>query len=95
MHHVQHAIGQARLPEELCHQDRRGRHFLRSFSTKVLPQAIATGNIHNGTITGKLNVIFADRRRVVDAAVQAATAHVPAWRDTPPFGACGCACKHS
>ncbi|MNR26389.1 hypothetical protein D3C85_1435980 [compost metagenome] len=24
-------------------------------STKVLPQAMATGNIHIGTITGKLN----------------------------------------
>src|SRR3972149_8883637 len=29
--------------------------FSEGFSTKVLPQAIATGNIHNGTMTGKLN----------------------------------------
>src|SRR5665213_2794465 len=28
------------------------------FSTKVLPQAIATGNIHIGTITGKLNGVI-------------------------------------
>ena len=28
------------------------------FSTKVLPQAIATGNIHIGTITGKLNGVM-------------------------------------
>ena len=27
-------------------------------STKVLPQAIATGNIHIGTITGKLNGVM-------------------------------------
>ena len=29
--------------------------FSDSFSTNVLPQAIATGNIHIGTIAGKLN----------------------------------------
>src|SRR5450830_1285885 len=28
------------------------------FNTKVLPQAIATGNIHIGTITGKLNGVM-------------------------------------
>ncbi|MNE82984.1 hypothetical protein D3C80_1797580 [compost metagenome] len=27
-------------------------------STKVLPQAMATGNIHIGTITGKLNGVM-------------------------------------
>src|SRR3989304_2354733 len=29
--------------------------FSEGLSTKLLPQAIATGNIHSGTITGKLN----------------------------------------
>ena len=28
------------------------------FNTKVLPQAIATGNIHMGTMTGKLNGVM-------------------------------------
>src|SRR6478735_301591 len=32
--------------------------FSEGFSTKVLPQAIDTGNIHSGTITGKLNGVI-------------------------------------
>ena len=28
------------------------------FKTKVLPQAMATGNIHIGTMTGKLNGVM-------------------------------------
>ncbi len=32
--------------------------FSEGFSTKVLPHAIATGNIHIGTIAGKLNGVM-------------------------------------
>src|SRR5258706_1457724 len=32
--------------------------FSEGFSTNVLPHASATGNIHNGTITGKLNGVM-------------------------------------
>src|SRR3989304_7561445 len=32
--------------------------FSEGLSTKVLPQASATGNIHSGTITGKLNGVM-------------------------------------
>src|SRR3990172_8840751 len=32
--------------------------FSEGLSTKLLPQAIATGNIHSGTITGKLNGVM-------------------------------------
>src|SRR5512137_2677932 len=32
--------------------------FSDGFSTKVLPQAIATGNIHIGTMAGKLNGVM-------------------------------------
>src|SRR3954469_20300327 len=32
--------------------------FSEGLSTNVLPQAIATGNIHSGTITGKLNGVI-------------------------------------
>ena len=32
--------------------------FSEGFNTKVLPQAMAIGNIHMGTITGKLNGVM-------------------------------------
>ena len=32
--------------------------FSEGFSTNVLPQAIAIGNIHSGTIAGKLNGVM-------------------------------------
>ena len=62
--------------------------FSEGLSTKVLPQAMATGNIHSGTITGKLNGVM--------------PAHTPTgcsseWQSTPrptssacsPFSRCG------
>jgi hypothetical protein len=32
--------------------------FSEGFKMKQLPQAMETGNIHNGTITGKLNGVI-------------------------------------
>ena len=62
--------------------------FSEGLSTKVLPQAMATGNIHSGTIAGKLNGVM--------------PAHTPTgcsseWQSTPrptssacsPFSRCG------
>src|SRR5665811_608832 len=48
--------------------------FSEGFSTNVLPHASATGNIHSGTITGKLNGVM--------------PAHTPSgwrseWQSTP------------
>ena len=48
--------------------------FSDGFRTNVLPQAIATGNIHSGTIAGKLNGVM--------------PAHTPSgwrieWQSTP------------
>ena len=75
MHHVEHAVRQAGLAQQFG-QAQRGRGIARSegLSTKVLPQAIATGNIQHGTIMGKLNGVMPAPRlaagacSVVDAA---------------------------
>jgi hypothetical protein len=58
LHDVEHAVGQAGLLEQLGHEQRRRRVALAGLETKVLPQAIATGNIHIGTIAGKLNGVM-------------------------------------
>ena len=59
VHDVEDAVGQAGLGPQLGDQDRRadGSRSL-GLSTKVLPQAIATGYIHIGTMAGKLNGVM-------------------------------------
>ena len=59
VHHVEDAVRQAGLRPQLGRpsSDADGSRSL-GLSTKVLPQAIATGCIHIGTITGKLNGVM-------------------------------------
>ncbi len=59
VHDVEHAVGKARLLEQLREPQRR-RVGSRSegLSTNVLPHASATGNIHIGTIAGKLKGVM-------------------------------------
>ena len=55
---VEHAVGQAGLRPQLGEKlDAEGSRSL-GLSTKVLPAAIATGCIHIGTMTGKLNGVM-------------------------------------
>ena len=56
---VEHAVGHARLlgAARPCASGSDGS-FSDGLSTKVLPQAIAIGNIHSGTIAGKLNGVM-------------------------------------
>ncbi len=58
------------------------------FSTKVFPQASATGNIHIGTITGKLNGVIPATTpsgwRIDQASMPRAI-----WSVNSPFSSCG------
>ena len=76
LHDVEHARRQARVARAAprAASDVLGSRSL-GFSTNVLPQAIATGNIHIGTIAGKLNGVMPThtpsglaQRPVVDVA---------------------------
>ena len=58
MNDVEHARRQARLGEQSPSASPTEGTFSDGFSTKVLPQVIATGNIHSGTIDGKLNGVI-------------------------------------
>jgi len=49
--HGEHPLGSPLSPQ-LIDQDRRGGIALGGFRMNVLPQAMATGYIHIGTITG-------------------------------------------
>ena len=55
VHHVEYAVGQPRLLNNPAMWIEAEGTFSEGFRMKVLPQAIAMGNIHSGTITGKLN----------------------------------------
>ena len=59
VHDVENAVRQARLLQQLG-ESSIGASGSRSegFRMKVLPQAIATGNIHIGTMAGKLNGVM-------------------------------------
>ncbi|MNT01576.1 hypothetical protein D3C72_1360480 [compost metagenome] len=58
------------------------------FKTKVLPQAMATGNIHIGTITGKLNGVMP---ATTPSAWRIDQASMPReiWSVNSPFSSCG------
>ena len=58
LHHVEHAIRQARLAAAAGQHQAGDGSRSDGLSTKVLPQARASGNIHIGTITGKLNGVM-------------------------------------
>ena len=55
LQHVEHAVRQSGLGQQLGEPDEADGSFSVGLSTKVLPQAIAIGNIHIGTMAGKLN----------------------------------------
>ena len=55
---VEHAVRQARLGGQLGEQMAADGSFSLGFRTKVLPHAMASGNIHIGTMAGKLNGVM-------------------------------------
>ena len=59
VHDVEHAVGQPGLAasSSASSSDADGS-FSEGLSTNVLPQAIAIGNIHIGTMAGKLNGVM-------------------------------------
>ena len=58
VHHGEHPVGQAGLcPQLAISSDADGSRSL-GLRMKALPQAIATGNIHMGTMAGKLNGVM-------------------------------------
>jgi hypothetical protein len=62
--------------------------FSEGLSTKVLPQAIAIGNIHKGTITGKLNGVMPAHTPTGWRTVCVSTC-VPTFSAYSPFRRCG------
>ena len=58
------------------------------FSTKVLPQAMATGNIHNGTITGKLNGVMPAATPSGAYSLHESTSR-PTFIECSPLSRCG------
>ena len=54
LHDIEHAVGQAGLLQQFRQRSEATGSRSEGFSTKVLPQASASGNIHIGTITGKV-----------------------------------------
>ena len=62
--------------------------FSDGFSTNVLPQAIATGNIHSGTITGKLNGVIPAHTPTGWRTVWVSTP-VPTFSEYSPLRRCG------
>src|SRR3954453_16301433 len=58
------------------------------FSTNVLPQASATGNIHIGTITGKLNGVMPAQTPSGWRNEKASTS-VETWSEYSPLSSCG------
>jgi hypothetical protein len=58
LHHVEHAIGQAGLLQQIGDQQRGRRVGRGRLEHKGVAAAMATGNIHMGTMTGKLNGVM-------------------------------------
>ena len=58
VHDVEHAVGQPRLGQQLASSSDADGSFSEGLSTNVLPQAMASGNIHIGTMAGKLNGVM-------------------------------------
>jgi hypothetical protein len=58
VHDVEDAVGQTCLLPELGDPHRGDGSRSLGLRTKVLPQAMATGNIHIGTMAGKLNGVM-------------------------------------
>ena len=62
--------------------------FSEGLRMKVLPQAIAIGNIHSGTITGKLNGVMPAQTPTGWRSVWVSTC-VPTFSEYSPFSRCG------
>ena len=62
--------------------------FSEGLRMNVLPQAIASGNIHSGTITGKLNGVMPAQTPTGWRSVCVSTC-VPTFSECSPFSSCG------
>ena len=62
--------------------------FSEGLSTNVLPHAIATGNIHNGTMTGKLNGVM-PAQTPTGCRTLCVSTRVPTFSECSPFRSCG------
>jgi hypothetical protein len=62
--------------------------FSDGFSTKVLPQAMATENIHSGTITGKLNGVM-PAQTPTGWRIEKLSISRPTFSLNSPFSRCG------
>lgn len=58
VHHIEYAGRQTGLLQQFSQQQRGGRVAPDGLRMKQLPQASATGNIHSGTMAGKLNGVM-------------------------------------
>ena len=58
VHHREDTLGETGLPPQVGNQHRGGRVASDGLRTKALPQAIDTGYIHMGTMTGKLKGVI-------------------------------------
>ncbi len=58
VHDAEDPLGQPRFDQELTQRTAESGTFSDGLSTNVFPHVIATGNIHSGTITGKLKGVI-------------------------------------
>ncbi len=89
VHDVEHAVGQPRFlaGARAMRIDSVGSRS-DGFSTNVLPHAIATGNIHSGTIAGKLNGVMPAHTPTGCRSEKLSTS-VPTFSLNSPFRRCG------
>ena len=88
MHDVEHAVGQAASAHSCASRIDADGSFSDGLRMKLLPQAIATGNIHIGTMAGKLNgVMPATTPR--GCLIEYESTPVDTFSEKPPFCRCG------
>ena len=90
LHDVEHAVGQAGLARaaRASSSDARRIALATASARSVLPQAIAIGNIHIGTIAGKLNGVMPAHTPSGWRSDQLSMP-VPTWSVNSPFSSCG------
>jgi hypothetical protein len=88
VHDVEHAIRQPGFLEQLGHLIEADGTFSEGLRMKVLPQAMAIGNIHSGTITGKLNGVMPAQTPTGWRSVCVSTC-VPTFSEYSPLRSCG------
>jgi hypothetical protein len=88
LHHVEHAVGQAGLLSRSAIIRLALGSIGLGLSTKQLPAAMATGYIHIGTITGKLNGVMPATTPSGWRSVQLSMP-VDTWSVKSPLSSCG------